>query len=205
MAFSRVGWFKNACEWVTREVKRTTGQTVVDVASVSANDGGCVLRAESETGEKFYMKAGYPEENSEVFVLQALGEVMGDVFDSPLATDTKSGFLLMTDYGKLLSQEECSLESGPETYGYVQREWAERQRRPIEVLDELELQGVPMCGPQWVREAMEEMSSDPEWYSVQMDLVPETGDGEYKLGHEEYKRSNMEQYGVCGAVAQEGL
>lgn len=188
--FSRPGWYKHASEWVTTEIQRTTGQSVADIVKVSAHEGGCVLRARTETGETFYMKAAIPNKNWEVFVAAALSEVLGDYFAAPLATNDKLGYLLMKDYGKLLSQDDCSLISNPETYRYIQRDWAEKQRMSIELVDELERRGVPVRGPQWLRNKISEMSSDPEWFAVQARVVRETGREEYE--HEEYKRKYME-------------
>lgn len=53
---SRVGWMSRAESWLKEEVHRVSRGTVVDVWIVSSGSQGRVLRAETEDGQRFFMK-----------------------------------------------------------------------------------------------------------------------------------------------------
>lgn len=119
------------------KILEITGQQVLDTVILSVYDVGFVLRAWRNAHESFYLKEVLPNMSAKVNVAHALGESMGEYYSSPLAADVKRGLSLMKGYEKPLLNEDCSINSNPETFWNLLIEWACAQEQSVAVLDHL--------------------------------------------------------------------
>lgn len=187
---SRSGWYACACAWMKNHLFQLTGQHVTSITKVSHFVSGCVLRARTEANEVYYLKAVIPNKSDELRVAVALGELLDPYFPKPLATDDECGYILMKDYGELLRDEDYSIKSNPNAFRHVLNNWAHVQKQSMNVVDKLIQRGVPLCDIKFVREKLTEVTSDSEWFDVQLKAIREKGRQEYT--QEEYKQKFME-------------
>ncbi len=92
------------------------------------------------------MKAVLPEKHDEVHVACALGDIMPKYFRAPIAVEESRRWMVMEDFGRVMSSEECSMSKNLDTFREVVGDWASIQLESVQVVDDLVRAGVRMQG-----------------------------------------------------------
>lgn len=185
-AYSRLGWYSSACKWMESKVSETRNQTITKIVKLSSANSGCVLRAETESGERYFMKAVERGMSNEVTVANALQKVMPRRFSKLLAYDVDKSWMLMTDYGVSLTRDQCSLKRNAEFGKIVLNQWKCIQQESVAVADTLCRAGVPKVDGEVLLQMLTEVVDDENWIEAQrIGLIDE---GVHEFDGENYRR-----------------
>lgn len=122
---------------------------------VSSGSQCRVLRAETEDDQRFFMKGCYVGSDDEVIITSALSIVMPKHFREPLSIQWKFRWMLLEDYGHLMtetygdpmSDRTCLRDTNLELVEKILKYWAGVQKESINHIYYLVHAGVPELGP----------------------------------------------------------
>ncbi|KAI0558858.1 Aminoglycoside phosphotransferase [Gracilaria domingensis] len=166
---SKAGWFCEASKWLTGKIREYSNDDVDEIVKVSTGSTGCVLRAKTVRGTNFYMKAVNADSvYDQIGVACALSEVMPEYFNKLVAVDRERRWMLMNDYGTAIDNDECKMNKNPKLVKAVLEEWGRAQEASIDVVIQLKEEGIPVVGAAKIKEMLERVVSDPNWYEAQL-------------------------------------
>lgn len=165
--YSQLGWFDDASEWMKRMLSEA-GHDISSITQVGNGPQSSMLVATNSSGFKFFMKAIQPGGmNYEVRVTCTLNKVMPEDFMEPLSFDAKRKWLVMSDYGKPLPNDDTLNEMDPGLVRKVLSQWAKIQKKSVDRARRLTEAGVPVLDGMCLRLKVKEMVEDPEWWTAQ--------------------------------------
>lgn len=184
--YSKHGWFASASEWTRTRVEELTGSKVVKVLKLRAASNACVLRAETMSGLRFFMKSVRKEPHDEVEITNAIHFVMNDQFGDILYIDADRRFMLLRDYGNPMVGKDCYLSCNGDTARNVMRQWVDIQKKSVTLVEELCIAGVQKRGKLELQAELEAVASDIDWFEAELAALKRC-EVIHEFTHTEYK------------------